>query len=86
MTFNYYKAPSETVFEDIKKNAIKIWKTYSDEHGYQSEKVGRIKDLKNVGDNAWMMVAMFDSSNQAKLLSMVKPETAELIIKARGGY
>jgi len=82
--FDYYKAPPEKIFNDIKENAIKIWQTYSDEFGYQSEKINRIKDIENISDNAWYMVAMFDSSNQAKLLSMVKPETAEIIIKARG--
>lgn len=52
MTIDYYKAPSQEVFEDIKKNAIKIWKTYDNEFGYVDEKVNRIKDIQNVSDNA----------------------------------
>jgi len=73
------------VFNDIKTNAIKVWKTYDNTYGYVDEKVGRIKDLKNISDNAWTMVAMFDSSNQRKLLALVKPKTAKLIIRAIKG-
>jgi len=81
---DYYKAPPQEIFEDIKLNAIKIWNTYDDTYGYRTEKLSRIKDLENIRDNAWYMVAMFDSSNQAELLTMVKPETAKMIIDARG--
>jgi len=82
--FDYYTAPSNEIFNDIKENAIKIWKTYDNTYGYQDEKLNRIKDIKNFKDNTWFIVGMFDTNNQAKLLSMVKPETAEMIIKARG--
>jgi ribosome maturation protein Sdo1 len=82
--FDYYKAPSDEIFNDIKENAVKIWQTYDNTHGYASEKIGRIMDIKNVSDNAWFIVAQFDMPNQQKLLSMVKPETAELIKLARG--
>lgn len=82
--FDYYKAPSDEIFDDIKTNAIKIWQTYDNTYGYQDEKVNRIKDLVNVSDNAWFIVAMFDAPNQEKLISMVKPETGDMIIKARG--
>ena len=81
---DYYKAPAISIFNDIKNNAIKIWKTYSDEFGYQSEKINRIKDLENIKDNAWYIVAMFDIVNQHKLESMVKPKTADMIRDARG--
>jgi len=81
---DYYTAPSQEVFDDIKLNAMKIWLDYDDTYGYATEKCDRIKNLENISDNAWTIVAMFDSNNQAKLLSMVKPETAKLIIDARG--
>ena len=83
--FDYYKAPSDEIFEDIKKNAIKIWKTYDDEFGYQTEKLNRIKNLKNIEDNAWYIVAMFDGRNKSKLLSMVKPETGKRMLRAMKG-
>lgn len=78
----YYTAPSDEIFEDIKANALKIWRTYDNTYGYQDEKVGRIRDLKNVKDNYMYMVAMFDSENQAKLFTMVRPETQDRIEKA----
>ena len=81
---DYYKAPPQEIFEDIKKNAIRLWQEYDDSYGYASSKIGRIKDLKNIGDNAWYMVAMFDQYNQRKLLGMVRPKTAEMIKDARG--
>lgn len=81
----YYTAPSDAIFNDIKKNALKIWSTYDDTYGYASEKIERISDLTNVDDNYMYIVAMFDSNNQAKLMRAVKPETAERIREAING-
>ena len=82
--FDYYTAPSQEVFDDIKKNAIKIWKLYDNTHGYVDEKLDRIKNIENIEDNAWFIVAMFDWVNQGKLINMVKPETAKIIRLAIG--
>ncbi len=79
----YYVAPSQEVFDDIKKNAQIIWSSYGNIGGYRDDKLERI-DIENVGDNAWYIVSMFDRFNQDQLLRMVKPETADLIHKARG--
>ena len=81
---DYYKAPSDKIFNDIKKCAIKIWKAYDNTYGYVDEKVNRIKDMKNISDNAWTIVAMFDSFNQVKLLAIVKPETNAILLKILG--
>jgi hypothetical protein len=83
--FDYYTAPSDKVFNDIKENAIKIWKTYDNTYGYQDEKINAIKDIKNFKDNAWFIVAMFDGNNQDKLINMCKPETGVLIARAIAG-
>jgi ribosome maturation protein Sdo1 len=76
---DYYKAPSQEIFEDIKKNAIKIWQTYDNTYGYVDEKVGRIEGMENISDNAWTIVVMFDSDNQAKLFEAVKPATRKIL-------
>ena len=81
---DYYTAPPQKVFDEIKKASIEIWNTYDNRFGYADEKIGRIKDLENIRDNAWTMVAMFDSNNQRKLLDKVSDETAKMIIDARG--
>ena len=81
---DYYKAPPDEIFEDIKENAIKVWQEMDNTYSYVDEKVGRIKDIGNVEDNAWYIVAMFDSQNQQKLLNLVKPQTAEMILDVRG--
>lgn len=81
---DYYKAPPQKVFDEIKQASIEIWRTYDDEFGYATEKINSIKDLENVGDNAWYMVALFDIVNQHKLLEKVSQETADMIVDARG--
>lgn len=78
---SYNDAPSDEVFEDIKANAIKIWQTYDDTYGYASEKIDRVNSITNVKDNWGTIVGMFDSTNQAKLLALVKPESKEKIME-----
>jgi hypothetical protein len=78
----YYTAPSQEVFDDIKRAATEIWSGYEDP--YKTEKLNRVANVQNVKDNAWFIVAMFDQKNQASLLRMVQPETAELIRRVRG--
>lgn len=78
----YYTAPPQKVFDEIKTAAIEIWSGYDDTYKYATGKIDRIKDIKNVKDNAWYMVAMFDYDNQRKLLNMVSPETAAMILDA----
>jgi hypothetical protein len=73
----YYTAPPQKVFDEIKAGAMVIWNEYGEP--YRTEKLDRIKDIQNVQDNAWFMVAMFDHINRGKLLSMVSTETAEMI-------
>lgn len=74
MKFDYYKAPSNEVFKAVKEGAIKVWSTYDNEFGYVDEKVNRIKDIKNIKDNACYIVAMFDTHNQIKLLYLLEGE------------
>lgn len=73
--FNYYEAPSDSVFEELKAKAKEIWDTYDDTYGYASEKKKYIDELKNIQDNAWTIVGMFDIHNQAKLYEAVNEET-----------
>ena len=77
---DYYTPPSQEIFDDIKQGATQIWKSYDDTYGYATEKVTKIKDLQNVSDNYAYMVAMFDQTNQVKLLLKVqRDDTRELI-------
>lgn len=77
----YYTAPDQEIFDDIKKCAIEVWQTMDNTYGYVDEKVDRIKDIENIKDNAWYMVAMFDQDNQRKLYALAKPETRLLLDK-----
>lgn len=65
----YYTAPPDHIFEEIKREAIKIWQSYDDTYGYATDKINRIKDVGNVKDNYAYIIAMFDTQNQRQLLA-----------------
>lgn len=71
----YYTPPKNECFDELKEKAIEIWSAMGDEPSYSQEKIGRIKDLKNVGDNFMYMVAMFDIRNQILLANKLSEET-----------
>lgn len=71
----YYTPPSQNQFNEVKKVAIEMWATMGDEPSYPAEKIGRIKDLVNVGDNFMYMIAMFDIHNQRKLADRLSEKT-----------
>lgn len=75
----YYTPPTQEIFDEVKEKSIDIWITYDDTYGYASEKVDRIKDLKNMQDNVMYIVAMFDYINQAKLAVSLSDEAREAI-------
>ena len=78
MSDKYYKAPPDAVFNEVKRAAIELWQTYDDTFGYATEKVSRIKDIRNIRDNTCFIVAMFDHKNQLKLYrSLASPEAKQ---------
>lgn len=70
----YDDAPSDEIFNEIKKAAIEIWQTYDNTYGYVDEKMEIINRLENFKDNWGTMVGMFDHPNQMKLLAKLSPE------------
>ena len=78
---DYYKAPSDEVFNEIKEKSIEIWQTYDDTYGYASEKIERVNSIANVKDNWGAIVGMFDNHNQHKLLAKLSPEVREKVEK-----
>ena len=66
---DYYTAPSQEIFEDVKTSALKICK----DHGFSQEKIDRIDGIQNIRDNCSYIVGMFDQVNQARLLVALKP-------------
>jgi hypothetical protein len=78
----YYTAPKDEYFEEVKREAMKLWKEVdsdNDKFGYATGKINRIKDIKNIDDNFMYMVAMFDIHNQQKLASKLSEETKKAI-------
>ena len=77
--FNYYEAPSDEVFNDIKSKSIEIRNTYDDTYWYATEKIDSIKDIENFKDNVWYIFGMFDINNQKKLFHLVGDESKKLL-------
>jgi len=75
----YYTPPTDEQFNELKERAIEIWSTMGDEPSYSQDKIGRIKDIKNVGDNFMYMVAMYDQYNQRKLAGKLTKATREAV-------
>jgi hypothetical protein len=75
--FDYYKAPSDEVFNEIKEKAMLLWQTYDDTYGYATEKISRIVDIPNVRDNTCYIIAMFDKSNQKILFDSLRLEESK---------
>lgn len=75
----YYTAPSDEIFEEMKDASMEIWNSYDDP--YKTEKVNRIKDLQNIQDNFMYMLAMFDSSNQSKVIRVLSKEAKDAVRK-----
>ena len=71
----YYTPPTDEQFEELKREAIKIWQTLGDEPSYAEEKISRIKDIGNVSDNFMFIVAGFDMHNQRLLANNLSDET-----------
>lgn len=79
----YYTAPSDEIFDEIKSKSIEIWETYSDIGGYSSRKIARINSITNVQDNAYYIIAMFDEFNQRKLYNSVNQKAKEYMDKMK---
>ena len=75
----YYTPPTDEQFNELKEKAIEIWQGYDDAHGYATEKINAIKDIKNVSDNFMYIVAMFDIFNQEKLAEKLSFETRKAV-------
>jgi hypothetical protein len=79
----YYTPPSDEAFESMRNACMIVWGQYAgNPGGYMEEKVGRIRDIQNVGDNFMYMLAMFDMNNQRSVVSMLSDE-AKIALKER---
>lgn len=76
---------TDEVFDELKREAIKIWQTYDNTYGYADEKIGMIELITNVKDNYGTFIGMFDIHNQRKLYDVVSPEAQEAIDEWVGG-
>lgn len=82
------RQPSDKLFDDMKNAAQKVWIwNYDDEFGYVTEKLERIKPIKNYADNWYTFIGMFDSNNQMKFMEALKyQETIDFLREQRVHY
>lgn len=73
---NIMNTVSDEVFDELKREAIKIWKTYDNTYGYADEKIGYLESFGNVSDNFGTIIGMFDIHNQRKLYDAVSSTEA----------
>lgn len=81
MSKRYYQTPPQALFDEVKRESIKIWKTYDNTHGYASEKIQQVESIENISDNIMSIIAMFDSQNIQKLAQALSKETKGDIVK-----
>ena len=81
---DYYTAPSDEVFNEIKEKSIEIWQSYDDTHGYATEKIDRVESITNFKDNWGSIFGMFDHQNQSLLLNMLEEDSAKFILDRVG--
>ena len=79
LPFEYYRAPSQEVFNDIKDMAITAWETLEEPKSYINGKINIIKDLENIGSNAWRIINMFHPTIRLYLYTISKKETKIMI-------
>lgn len=82
MTKLYYTAPSDEIFEEVKKASMDLWiEEYPEEINpiYAKEKVGQIENLTNIKDNVMSIVAKFDHINMQKLAVKLSPEARQAL-------
>lgn len=77
----YYTPPTDDIFNEVRNCAIQIWRGYDDTYNYATEKISRIEDIGNVGDNLMYIVAMFDMPNQTKLGAMLSEDARDAIFR-----
>ncbi len=76
----YYTAPAQELFDEMKAAATRIWSGYDEP--YRSEKLARIEDISNIGDNFMYLFAMFDIHNQSRV-GFLLSENARRAVRER---
>ena len=72
-------------FNTLLGRAIEVWASYDNAHNYALDKIQRIIPLTNSKQSILTIYGMFDSDNQAKLLSSIDYEIAEEVVKTYKG-
>ena len=75
----YYVAPSDKIFEEVKKACIQVWTDFAETDSYRKEKIERVEQIKNVKDNMMFMLCLFDIPNLGKVANLLNNEALKAI-------
>lgn len=73
------KTVSDEVFNELKREAVKVWQDYDNTYGYVDEKLSMIEPIKNIKDNWITFIGMMDIHNQKKLYDALSPAAQEAL-------
>ncbi len=77
-------APSDEVFKEIIEAAKVVWTTqFSDEHGYVTEKLNRVNNIRNHESEVMVALRMFHTLLRREIVSRLSPE-AQNYVKLQG--
>ena len=67
----YYIAPVDSIFGEVRSEAIKIWNQYDNHEAH----IEHLKEMQNIKDNMMYILAEFDEENQEILFNRMSDET-----------
>ena len=82
MTKLYYEAPTDEIFNEVKKASMDLWtERYPEATSpfYAKEKVSEIEPLQNISDNVMSIIARFDQTNMRYLAEKLSPEARQAL-------
>lgn len=75
----YYIAPTDEIFDDLKKIALKAWNKIFEYHytsdEYKKEKLDRFNSMENTSDNFMCILAMFHVNTQNEICGSINYKT-----------
>ena len=76
MTGLYYQTPSDEIFDEVKKEVLKIFKNMEGKDSfYYKDKEKEIKPINNIKDNMMCLIARLSWNNLPKLAKALSKKT-----------
>lgn len=76
----YYTAPSDEIFEEVKRKSIAIWMLLDGDEYEINNSIEYIQKIKNIKDNMMFIVAMFDNTNIQELFKHLSLKSKNALV------